>query len=548
MLQPSLTPSGGTSGRSTQPPKENKTLILDEIRAGALELAWAVRLAAEVAANGKTGSYCADQRGLPSEEQRCLLLDELTRCCRAFGALRAALGEPEAGMAGPDFEAWLKIVTHRPKLENCLSQELKEELVLCKQAFFAAISGPAWQIDDFRSTISKTSLPDRIKTAMCLLPPAVISLSNFNGADGQEALVTDGTSSAPGGSFGAGKLNDRAFSLAMQELESMVGLETVKQRVRTYANLVRLSLERQKHGDPPLSFSMNFVFKGNPGTGKTTVARCLGRILKTAGLLESGHLVEVDRSGLVAGFVGQSEAKSEEAFRKALGGVLFIDEAYSLTASGREDFGRRALEVILKAMEDNRGKIAVVVAGYPKLMDQFISSNPGLQSRFTEYIDFPDYSAGDLTVILGRMLERQKFRPSPELLAAANVLLALQKQKAGQDFGNGREVRNMAEELLKNHANTMAHRENRGHMSRQEINSIQPADLPFQRIIGLDFDSLDLSALRWEVNSQDGGGQKLDLEGAGKLFAEAVCNPSAPSQTLPQLANLKEWRARLEQV
>jgi|GEM_PF-4035416 len=547
MLQPSFTPNAEKSGRTACPPEEKKTFILDEIRAGALELAWAVTLAGEVAADGKSGPYCSDQAGSSSEEQRCLFLDKLAKCCRAFGALRKALEAPAAAMAGPDFEAWLTIVTNRPILENCLSRELKEELVLCKQAFFAAMSGPAWRIDDFRATIAKTSLPNRIKTAMCLLPAAVISPAEFiNRTDGQETLFTGSTLSVPGDPLGAGKLNDRAFALAMQELEEMVGLETVKQRVRTYANLVRLSLERQKHGDPPLSVSMNFVFKGNPGTGKTTVARCLGRILKTAGLLESGHLVEVDRAGLVAGFVGQSEAKSEETFRKALGGVLFIDEAYSLTASGKEDFGRRALEVILKAMEDNRGKIAVVVAGYPKLMDQFIASNPGLQSRFTEYIDFPDYSAGDLTVILGRMLERQKFRSSPELLAAANVLLALQKQKAGQDFGNGREVRNMVEELVKNHANTIAYKENRRHVSRQEINSIQPADLPFQRIMGRTFESLDLTTLRWKAVGVDGSSHELDLKSAGELFAAAVRNPSVSSAALPQLVNLEEWQGQIE--
>ena len=535
MANPSL--SAGVNGDNScaTNPKAGR-LVMDELRAGALELAWTVRIASEIDCGESLAKYCQKAKAPPSEDECCALLDRLTACCRSFRTLRGALN----GGQEPDYQAWLSIVRQRPNIEFCLNSEMVRELNLCKGAFFMALEECTEQTEQLRGLIARTSLPERVKSSIALLPDAVLALpTQMRDMKNEPQLTMPARMPAEPRRSGS-RFNDRAFALAIQELDSMVGLDSVKECVRTYANLVKLSLERERNGDPALALSMNFVFKGNPGTGKTSVARCLGRILKAAGLLESGHLVEVDRSGLVAGYVGQSEAKSEDVFKKALGGVLLIDEAYGLTASGKEDFGRRALEVILKAMEDHRGKVAVIVAGYPELMDQFISSNPGLQSRFTEYIDFPDYTPAELTVIFGRMLEQQHFAASPELLCAANVWLAVLKHQTGTAFGNGREVRNLVQKLVKNHANTVAQRDGLSPISREEINSIHPEDLPFSDLQGQPLQYADIASLQWRIRSEDGSEQLLDSYQAGQIFHGAIGEKSCSIAGLPVLVSLPQ--------
>ena len=180
----------------------------------------------------------------------------------------------------------------------------------------------------------------------------------------------------------------------LQELDSLCGLERVKKDVKSLINLVKVQKLREEQGLPVAPMSLHLVFLGNPGTGKTTVARLLAKIYHAIGVLSKGQLVEVDRSGLVAGFVGQTAIKTGEVIQKALGGVLFIDEAYSLTGQDSpNDFGREAIEVLLKGMEDHRKDLIVIVAGYDELMEQFIHANPGLESRFNKYFYFEDYDS-----------------------------------------------------------------------------------------------------------------------------------------------------------
>ncbi|MEF9880510.1 MAG: AAA family ATPase, partial [Clostridia bacterium] len=182
----------------------------------------------------------------------------------------------------------------------------------------------------------------------------------------------------------------------MKELNEYIGLATVKKEVESLINLVTVQKMRREHELPTNDLSLHMVFSGNPGTGKTMIARLMARIYRSLGILSKGHLVEVDRGGLVAGFVGQTAIKTGEVIQKALGGVLFIDEAYALTNHGGNDYGQEAVDTLLKAMEDHREDLIVIVAGYVELMEEFIHSNPGLESRFNRFLNFEDYTVQEM--------------------------------------------------------------------------------------------------------------------------------------------------------
>jgi SpoVK/Ycf46/Vps4 family AAA+-type ATPase len=241
------------------------------------------------------------------------------------------------------------------------------------------------------------------------------------------------------------------------KLHRLVGLAEVKERVDTLINTIRVRQLRQRHDLPVPQISLHMVFTGNPGTGKTTVARLMAGILRCLGVVAKGQLVEVDRTGLVAGFVGQTALKVNERVKSALGGVLFIDEAYALVAGrGEEDFGYEALDVLVKAMEDHRDAFVVIVAGYPDKMRQFVESNPGLQSRFANYIEFADYDAEELLLILERMVEDQGYALSATANARARHLFTDMVAGKSASFANARDVRNMFERAMSRHANRLA--------------------------------------------------------------------------------------------
>ncbi len=230
------------------------------------------------------------------------------------------------------------------------------------------------------------------------------------------------------------------------ELDALIGLNGVKAEVRLVTNLLQVQKLRKERNLPVVEGSRHLVFTGNPGTGKTTVARLLARIYRTLGVVEKGHLVETDRAGLVAGFVGQTALKVTEKFDEAMGGVLLIDEAYALARGGERDFGREAIDTLVKLIEDRRDALAVIAAGYPDEMSEFIDSNPGLRSRFPKTIEFADYSSEELVKIFTGLCKKNRYEPTDAALIAAKKFFDSQDRTKG--FGNGRVARNMFESAV----------------------------------------------------------------------------------------------------
>jgi len=265
---------------------------------------------------------------------------------------------------------------------------------------------------------------------------------------------------------------------ALKKMDRLIGLDVVKKEIKSLIDFLSVEKARASQGFKETSLSLHFVFRGNPGTGKTTVARILADVFKAMNLLNKGQLVEVDRTGLVGEYVGQTAIKTNKAIDSAIGGVLFIDEAYTLSSpQGGNDFGKEAINTLLKRMEDDRGKFITIVAGYTDEMERFLSSNPGLASRFTKFIDFDDYSPSEMTEIFKSMAEAKGMTLSEGVEEAIeNMFVALYNQR-DKSFANGRTVRNVFEMILQNQARRISELMRKGEVPTEIMNNITLEDL-----------------------------------------------------------------------
>lgn len=272
----------------------------------------------------------------------------------------------------------------------------------------------------------------------------------------------------------------------MKELNGYIGLTTVKEQVDQLVHWIEIAKLRKEHGLPQSDLSLHMVFSGNPGTGKTMIARLMSRIFHSLGILSKGQLVEVDRGDLVAGYVGQTAIKTKEVINKAMGGVLFIDEAYALTNRGENDYGTEAVDTLLKAMEDHRDDLVVIVAGYIEPMKKFLHSNPGLESRFNRFIDFPDYTLDELMAMFDMRCESKGYTLDPQARCALRQVIDRESTADVKGFGNGRGVRNLFETAIARQADRLG--ETEGEITREmlmcltaeDITGEKPQDAPQQ--------------------------------------------------------------------
>lgn len=259
----------------------------------------------------------------------------------------------------------------------------------------------------------------------------------------------------------------------MKELDQLVGLQGVKKLVGEIHAFVEIQRRRQKEKLATEPQVLHMIFKGNPGTGKTTVARIIGRLFKEMGVLPKGHLVEVERADLVGEYIGHTAQKTREQIKKALGGIMFIDEAYSLARGGEKDFGREAIDALVKGMEDHKDNLILILAGYRHEMEWFVETNPGLRSRFPIHITFPDYTTGELLAIADLMLQKRQYRLSAG--ARDELRLILEETRLNHiHSGNARLVRNLIERAIRQQAVRLVRR---GHVSREELMTITREDM-----------------------------------------------------------------------
>ena len=296
---------------------------------------------------------------------------------------------------------------------------------------------------------SEQDIPEVIAAVQDILK-CLIRIDNCGTSESQAAsddIIKNLTIGEPAAQKKTNMLKFGSEADTLKELNSLIGLDSVKKDVNELIGLLKINQLREEQGLPQLQVNLHMVFTGAPGTGKTTVARLLAKLYGELGVLSSGHLVETDRSGLVAGYVGQTAIKTAQMIKKAKGGVLFIDEAYALSdLSFQNDFGIEAIDMLVKGMEDNRDDLIVIVAGYKDKMNQFIESNPGLRSRFNKYISFPDYTPDELMRIFEKLCIESKFILCNDAARKAQDLFDIRAKQ--REFGNARGVRNVFEQTV----------------------------------------------------------------------------------------------------
>ena len=261
----------------------------------------------------------------------------------------------------------------------------------------------------------------------------------------------------------------------LAELTKLAGLANVKQEIESLVRFLEINKAREQHDLKGAAMSLHMIFSGNPGTGKTTVARIVSRIFAALGVLQKGHLVETDRLGLVGQYVGHTAKKTDDLVNQALDGMLFVDEAYALVAGGENDFGREAIDTLVKRMEDHRERLIVIAAGYPDDMQTFVDANPGLLSRFTIHLNFEDYTAPELVSIFKGFCEKNQYTLEAAAQAALETRVATELKSAGRGFGNGRHMRNLFEKAIRKHAVRLCLRKHE--WTKEELSELTTEDL-----------------------------------------------------------------------
>lgn len=259
---------------------------------------------------------------------------------------------------------------------------------------------------------------------------------------------------------------------ALKELNSLIGLNKVKEIIQEIYAFSQLQIKRKKEGLATEPIVLHMIFKGNPGTGKTTVARILGKLLKSIGVLEKGHVVEVERADLVGEYIGHTAHRVRENVKKALGGILFVDEAYSLARGGEKDFGKEAIDTLVKEMEDNRNKFILILAGYKHEMEYFLNTNPGLRSRFPIQIDFPDYTIDELLQIAELMVKNRQYKLTES--AKRKLMKILIRDDNSREMGNARLVRNIIERAIRKQAVRVLNKIN---ITKEDLITIDSIDI-----------------------------------------------------------------------
>lgn len=336
------------------------------------------------------------------------------------------------------------------------------------------IESGASKLDNYLSVLENSSETGGGKDYYCLLGKLIDKVDPITGAR-YETLLHNITEILEGKNVVIeSRSNCDIVDLpAMERLNSLIGLSPVKQQFKTLLNVIQVNKAREDNGLKVSKMSYHCVFTGNPGTGKTTVARLVAQAYKELGILKKGHLVETDRSGLVAEYVGQTAPKTNAIIDSALDGILFIDEAYTLVG-GLNDFGPEAIATLLKRMEDDRDRLIVILAGYTKEMKSFIDSNPGLQSRFTRYIEFPDYTQEELYKIFISNLDKYEYHLTEEADLTLKGIISRAIRKGDRNFGNGRFIRNLFEKAIESQSNRLSIKKD---LSKEELISITDEDL-----------------------------------------------------------------------
>ncbi len=286
-----------------------------------------------------------------------------------------------------------------------------------------------------------------------------------------EAFIMMRKSSSPTTKGDVEISREERIAQIQRELSLLIGLKSVKQLIQEIQAFVEIQQRRisVKLNSEPVVLHM--IFKGNPGTGKTTVARIIGKLFREMGVLSKGHIIEVERADLVAEYIGQTAQRTREQLRKAYGGILFIDEAYSLARGGEKDFGKESIDTMVKAMEDQRSDLIIILAGYSKPMEDFLQTNPGLNSRFPIAIDFPDYSAFELFKIAEGMLKQRDYQLNKAARRKLFRIIEDMKKKDQSNFGNAREIRNLIEKSIRKQAVRLVKKQQSSRTDLMEISN-----------------------------------------------------------------------------